>query len=252
MAAARVMGRGAATTLPAAGLLALLAACAPPGDRDTGALPEDTIQPAAAASTGQHDDVPAMDGHLRAFVDSVRSAEARRLEDAAGTVHRASLTRLVVTPRAAPPVTLEDDVTGGDLLRLHVYRGRLLDRFVVLEVIFYEGGQFLLVDEHSGEERIIDGLPVGSPDGTRFVTTSLDLVAGHQANRIAIYRVRDGAIEREWAEEPRGWGPSEAEWIEPGVVRFRRNVIDTNTQPHAVSQAVGWVDYTATGWRLRR
>lgn len=234
----------------------LLLACAPggndaaPGGAD-GDDPAATAVDTLAGTAWDFDDV-GIDGHLRAFVDSVRSSEARRLAGAAATVRRASLTRLIVTPRAAAPITLDDDVTGGDLMRLHIYRARLLDRFIVLEVIFYEGGQFLLVDEQTGAQHDIDGMPVASPDGARFVTTSLDLVAGHQANRIAIYRVTADGIVREWAEEPREWGPSQAEWIEPGTVRFRANVIDLDAQPHTIAQTVAWVDRTPSGWRLRR
>jgi hypothetical protein len=216
------------------------------------ALPPD-YAPGPGGIDGPGSNVIPADGHLQAFIDSVRSTERRRLEaDAPPGVHRPSLTRLTVTPTDAPAVDFDDDVDGGDLMRLHIYRGRLAARFIVLEVIYYEGGQFLLVDERTGDAEPIDAMPLVSPDGARFVTTSLDLVAGHQPNRIAVYRLEPGGIVEEWAETPRDWGPSHAEWIDPANIRFRSNVIDTSAQPHSVSQSVLRLERTDGGWALRR
>jgi hypothetical protein len=233
-------------------LVPLAATCGDARDRMASDDAAAGAAPPAEAPAGAGAGEPILvDGHLRAFVDSVRSQESRRLAGVP-TVERASLTRLVVRPAEAPAITLDDELAGGDLMQMHIFRGRLLDRFVVLEVIFYEGGEFMLIDERTGAVHDIDAMPAASPDGARFVTTSLDLVAGHQPNRIAVHRVTADGIVEEWADEPRDRGPSHAEWLDARTIRYRVNTIDTSVEPHAVSQSVAWLDLAPSGWRVRR
>jgi hypothetical protein len=182
----------------------------------------------------------------------VRSAEARRLQRGDAPITRPTPDRLIVTPTEAPPISFEDETTAGDLMRLHVFRGRLAERFAVLEVIVYDGGQFMLVDERTGETHEIDAMPKPSPDGARFVTASLDLLAGNQPNRLAVYRITETGVTEEWSAEPQDWGPSHVEWIDDATIRLRSNVVDRAAQPPSLLQTAAWLDRSGERWSLRR
>jgi hypothetical protein len=223
-------------------------------------LPGPPVQPADDAAALPSDRAPRTagdgepaesDSHLRTFIDSIRSAEGRRLAGSDAPVRRSAPGTLVVEPHAAPAVVFQDEIAGGDMLRIHVFRGRLRAGFAILEIIHYEGGEFLLVDERTGATHAVDSMPVVSPDGLRFVTTSLDLVAGHQPNRIAIYRFTADGVVEEWSELPRGWGPSQPEWLDDRTVRFMANVVDLDVQPHALTQSVARVGRAGARWTLR-
>jgi hypothetical protein len=216
----------------------------------------DPAADAAAADTTPRLELPApatpveLSGPIRTFVDSIRSAEARRLASVQDRAHRASVDRLWIVPTDAEPLAYDDILERNEVMRLHVFRGRLPQGFLLVEVVLMEGGQFLLIDERTGAELDIDGVPIVSPDGSRFATASLDLVAGHVPNRLAVYRFTPDGIEREWVHEPRGWGPSEVEWLDATTLRFQRNTIDLDTAPHTVSQIGATARLGEAGWRL--
>lgn len=96
----------------------------------------------------------------------------------------------------------------------------------LVQVSFFEGGAWLLVAHGTGDTTRVAGPPVVSPDGARFVATSLDLVAGHDPNLLEVWRVTEAGFEPEYTQRPTGWGPSDARWIGPDTVAFLRNVVD--------------------------
>ncbi|MGE4064937.1 MAG: hypothetical protein AB7E79_16350 [Rhodospirillaceae bacterium] len=62
---------------------------------------------------------------------------------------------------------------------------------------YYQGGDFLLIDDRDGQETVLTGLPIFGPDPSRFVVLTAD-APGREAN-IEIYRIADGRPEREWS-----------------------------------------------------
>jgi hypothetical protein len=228
-----------ACALPFAG--ALLAACG-------------SDAPAPARDPAGYD-LPApqrpvtLTGPSRTFVDSLRSTEARRIEQTDGRLRRVSIDRLWLLPSEAEPVAF-DDVIDGEIMLLHVFRSRMPPGYAIIEMIRMEGGSFLLVDERTGARYEIDDMPAISPDGARFATASFDIVAGHVPNRLVIYRItEDGPVE-EWTLEPQAWGPSDVEWLDDGMIRFVSNELDTSTQPFTERQVTLEAERTATGWRV--
>jgi hypothetical protein len=214
----------------AAGFLAVLLASCAPGD------------------DGADMDVPAGQAGINAVVDSMRAAEAPRLESAGAHARRES--SLLIVPTAAGPAVFEDDRTDSDMMALYSYQGRLQNGFGVIEVLFYEGATFILVDERTGGITEIDSVPVVSPDGTRFVTTSMDLEAGYRPNRIAIYRFEGDAVIEEWEAEPMEWGPSDARWLGPDLVAFTHNRLD-GSAPSGYVPSPAMVVRGAAGWQLQ-
>lgn len=82
----------------------------------------------------------------------------------------------------------------------------------VVQVQYYEGSEYLLVDDRTGAETRIPNWPLRSPDGRRFAVLSLDLLAGYGPNTLQIWSVDEGEPTLEWETEPRQWGPTAGRW----------------------------------------
>ena len=85
----------------------------------------------------------------------------------------------------------------------HCYRYGLVQdlpdqhAFIVREA-YYEGDSLLLIDDRTGRQTALDGMPVFSPDGTRFFVNDDDEANDHD-NNLEVWR-RDGDVAvLEWA-----------------------------------------------------
>jgi hypothetical protein len=140
---------------------------------------------------------------IRGVIDTLRAEEAVRVQ-AGPLVLRPTWDRLVISARDGTRQVLSDRLSGGVIERVHVYRGHVavIDQHVV-QVILPEGNAYILVDAATGVATEIDAVPVPSPDGSRFATASLDLIAGHDPNRFRIYRISPNGPVIEWSVEKR-------------------------------------------------
>jgi len=151
---------------------------------------------------------------MRSLIDSLRNLERPFLDGAGPSVLRPSWDRLVFAARDGSRLVLGDRLAHTLVEQIHVFLGFLepIDHYLVRTIMF-EGNRFGLVDAETGRLTDLDAPPVVSPDGSRFLTTSLDLVAGHTPNRIRIYRMTAGGPEVEWSLEPSGWGAAHGAWV---------------------------------------
>jgi hypothetical protein len=157
--------------------------------------------------------------------------EATLLQAHAAVIQRPSPDRLVVTAENGTRREFVDDVSEGEATSVHrlVSAPGSLHGLVIVRQYIPEGRMVFMVDRRTGDVSEIDEVPVPAPGGQRFVTASLDLVAGHLPNRIRIYRMTAGgpALETEW--QPREWGAQNATWLDAGTVQLERGMIDWNT-----------------------
>ena len=151
---------------------------------------------------------------LRPLIDSLRDLERPILDGAGPSVLRPSWDRLVFAARDGSRLVLGDRLDHALVEQIHVFLGFLepIDHYLVRTILF-EGDRFGLVDAETGLLTALDAPPVVSPDGSRLLTTSLDLVAGHAPNRIRIYRMTAGGPDVEWSLEPTGWGAAQGVWV---------------------------------------
>jgi len=131
--------------------------------------------------------------------------------------------RLMIGLADGQHVVLTDNVAdSGDSVAYSFY-GAFLGNFLVL-VHLYEGSEYLAIHGRSGKKYFVHGWPVVSPDQRRFVTTSLDITSGYNANAVQVWRVDPDQLVLEWSLEPgANWGPSDAWWLGNDVVQFMRN-----------------------------
>ncbi len=146
----------------------------------------------------------------------------------AGAVRRAGDT-LHFSSRGSGRLALGNDATEGERFVRYRYRGLLpeIGQHLV-QVDFYEGGGWLLVDAASTNQTQVLGPPVVAPDRSGFVATSVDLEAGYDRNGIQVWSLARGFPRLEWGlDGGEAWGASDAVWIDARTVEFTRHVNTT-------------------------
>lgn len=220
------MRRAAALALP----IVALAACDPP--RDAGRAASSTPPPASApaAHVVAARPVPASPLAARELTDEARTFYLARSDEyraerllALEESGRVSRYGGVLTLRLASGrrVALIDTIVDGGAFRRFLYVGHLRELGVhVVEATFYEGGEFRVYHDATGQEVTLAGPPIPSPDGTRFAVASVDLHAGYDPNVLEVWRATPRGLTREYAVDGGdAWGPADVAW--DGFERLR-------------------------------
>ena len=128
-----------------------------------------------------------------------------------------------------------DDTTAGMKFGLYRYVGYLPPiHSHVIHRYPYEGtGAFIIVDDSTGASRIVFGMPVASPDGKRFVLTSMEDEAGYDPGMIEIWRIVDRRPEKEFSYNTDGspWQASDPVWVDSSTVDFIKNTYTSMSEP---------------------
>lgn len=200
-------------------LLLLATACA---------TPPPAASPAPAAS--QPAETPGMTStetcpaEYNAAQRCMARIEERRMAAAGGAVSRVADT-LVIRGTNGNRLALENDTTAGNGTRVYRY-----DRFLpeigfhLVELSFYEGGSYVLVDARTTDQTMVIAPPVVSPGRTRFAAAMVDLWAGYDYNGIQVWRLGEGGPRLEW-EIGGGdqWGASGIAWASEEALDFNRH-----------------------------
>ena len=164
-------------------------------------------------------------------LDSIGESERIALQGSTSTVSRDGydLRILIGDGRS---IVLHDDTTSGLPFVLHRYTGHVnAIRSYLIELLRYEGGSYLLVDDSTGASTRIPGPPIVSPDSIRFATLSWDVGADYDPNLIEIWRIEQRKPKREFSHESETWGPSDAVWQDSANVEFVENSGDSPIGP---------------------
>ena len=164
-----------------------------------------------------------------------RAGEAGAIAAAGGRVERAD-SGLEIRGTDGRRLALADDTAEADAYERHVYRAYLPDiGFHLVEVGYYEGGTWLLVNAETTDMTILHGPPTVSPGRTRFAVTSVDLVAGYDENVVQVWRIRGGTPQLEWGLDGGDlWGASTPVWAGEDVLDFTRHRLVENDAPRTV------------------
>lgn len=194
------------------------------------AAPTDSAATAAAASSGS----PSTPDHaayarLRATVcdtmtnsfDCARAIEGRQLEDAEDAWRHGDTLRLALA--TGDTARFVDQPGGQARSEYYSYQDAWPDAgLILLQKQYYEGSEYLLVDDSTGSRTRLPDWPLRSPDGRHFAVLSLDLVAGYGPNTLQVWAMGEegGEPERVWETEPSQWGPRSGSWQDRETLGF--------------------------------
>jgi hypothetical protein len=162
----------------------------------------------------------------------------------------------------AQPVELEDNLCEtepvSDCIRYSLVDYLADYRLFVVQLQYWEGDSYWLVDAYSGERLGLEGYPWLSPDRTHFVTVTGD-EAGYVFNGFEIWHISRYGLERQWrhAHQPNRGSPlwfCLVRWIDERTVVLRaKTLVDepgsAGTTLEAFSPAT--LLRTDRGWELR-
>ena len=213
------------------------------GKEDTRQSLPTPAPPSSAASVSAVDSNP-----QEASPDSI---EASGIRASAGRVSRVGSKLLIQLP-GGRSVTFTDDSTPDSKSDVHRYAGYKKEiHSYVVHIVPYEGSHpYLVVDDSTGDSTTVGGMPVPSPDGTRFATASLASPEGDEPGSIEVWRMAQRKPQREflYTTEKDLWQPSDPVWRDSVSVEFTKNTRSGCCDPYV--KAPGLLIRSGATWVL--
>jgi len=121
-------------------------------------------------------------------------------------------------------LVIEDIKSDWDDCKLHSFRDYFEDiNSYIVEIQYWEGGAYYLINKSLGTKIVIPGLIAVSPDKKRFVSYNIDIEAAYSPNGFEIYRLGDNSFSKEFEFFLDDWGPSNALWINNNQIEFEKS-----------------------------
>ncbi|WP_341838968.1 hypothetical protein [Chitinophaga caseinilytica] len=147
------------------------------------------------------------------------TSEAKNIAPQHDLVRRAGNVLYIKLKNGSEKEFRDNAESDGEDHEVHIYNGYLpaIARFVIFR-FGYETYDVLLVDEKSGEETPIIGLPQVSPDGKQLIASNLDLMAAFTFNGLEYYTMTGKGLEKQYDFSPEKWGPESIKWLDANVL----------------------------------
>jgi hypothetical protein len=132
------------------------------------------------------------------------------------------------------------------------YAGHLqqIHSHVVHRVPYEDTGNYLIVDDSTGDSTVVWAMPVPSPDGRRFVLTSLGEDEESDVGNISVWRMIGRTPEKEFSMEEGNWRSSDAVWRDAVTIDFTRNTSQDRDDPFTYIKTPARLTRTGTTWIL--
>ena len=193
-------------------------------------------QAKAAAAEGTTTAAPSAFEPMAAFCTDTSEAAAMRC--AAGVAMRSGDTIVIRLSNVGASKRV-DDPTEGHAYRRYYYAGRFggdngTPAFHILDVRNMQGGAIELINAATGDSLVLRGVPILSPDGTRFAALA-EPDACELPAQLEIWRVTGDKPVHEFTLEPfdctasRGWGPSHVTWYSRDTISLLRNTLPADS-----------------------
>jgi hypothetical protein len=132
---------------------------------------------------------------------------------------------LVLKIDSGTDLVLEDRENGDNVERFS-FRDYVKDiNSYIIEIQYFEGGAYCLINKSSGKKITIPGLIKISPDKTRIVSYNEDLISRYTTNGFVIYRLINNSFLKEYELEIDDWGPSKADWTDNSHIEFAKSTV---------------------------
>jgi len=214
----------------------------------------DSVSASSASTCVRQDTTPQTGLNARSKTDAVRfvdSAESVDFRTANGKAARAGA-ELRIQLLCGGLAVFRDNTTPSPEFALWRYAGYLKSmRSHVVHRIPMEGsGAYLVVDDSTGDQTIVFGMPVASPDGKRFALTSMAGEANYDAGLIEVWRMEGRKPEQEFSYDTgsESWEASDAVWRDSVTIDFLKNSHSVAGDPYV--QKPGRLTRTGTTWAL--
>jgi hypothetical protein len=160
--------------------------------------------------------------------DSLHAFEVAAIASSGGKVSRANYWELRIKLLNGRTLVLKTDST---IMMSYRYAGyqKEIHSHVVHRVPYEDSGNYLVVDDSTGDSTTVWAMPVPSPNGTRFVLTSIGEDEESDVGNISVWRMVGRKPEKEFSINDGDWASSDAVWRDSVTIDFMRN---TNPDPN--------------------
>jgi hypothetical protein len=208
----------------------------PPTSRaDYGAAEWVLSLPDSAVAQSVPDSVkrPAME-----WSDSLDAVEHAGIAASGGKVSRASYWDLRIHLLDGRRLAFKTDST---MRMSYSYAGYIkeIHSYVVHRVPYEDAGNYLIVDDSTGDSTTVWAIPVPSPDGKRFVLTSLGEDSESNIGNISVWRMVGRKPQREFSLDDEGWASSDAVWRDSVTIDFTKNTSEDANHPFTYIKTPG-------------
>jgi hypothetical protein len=183
------------------------------------------------------------------WTDSIDALEREGIREVNGRVSRVGA-ELRIRLRDGRSLVLKDDTATGPTYILPRYAGYLetIHSHVVHVLPLEVSGNYRIINDSTGDSTVVWGMPVLSPDGRRFVLTSMPSEDGSDIGLIEVWKVVNGKPRNEFTyrTDNETWDPSDAVWRDSLTIEFVKNSRSDPGQPYV--KTLGRLNLTGTKW----
>ena len=201
--------------------------------------PDSVVAPSVRDTTGEpmewSDSLDAVEH------DSIAASGGRVFRAIYGEVKYSELRINLLSGRTAvfkPDSTTATYRYAGYLSAIHSY--------IVHRVPAEDAGNYLIVDDSTGDTTTVWAVPVPSPDGKRFVLTSLGEDASSDIGNISIWQMVGRKPQKEFSLDDERWASSDAVWRDSVTVDFTKNTSKDQNNPFTYIKTPGRLTRTGT------
>jgi hypothetical protein len=130
----------------------------------------------------------------------------------------------------------------------YLYSGHIkeIHSYVVHRVPYEDTGNYIVVDDSTGDTTTVWAIPVPSPDGRRFVLTSLGEDAESNIGNISIWRMVGRKPKKEFSLDDEDWASADAIWRDSVTIDFTKNTSQDEKHPFTYIKTPGRLIRTGT------
>ena len=112
--------------------------------------------------------------------------------------------------------------------------------YFLIHVQFWEGGEYLMVNDQNGQLYHLPDLFLLSPDRQRLAT--LLMSEAYVPTSIKIWRITPEKMTQEYSLEPEDWGPKDGAWQDNDTLTFTKTSYDLTQRQKMMlrREAAGW------------
>jgi RNAse (barnase) inhibitor barstar len=131
--------------------------------------------------------------------------------------------KLILNLENGKELVLENNESDGMDAKIHYFREYYDSvNIFVIDIIYYEGGEYLLVNRVNGEQIYVFGKVKLSHDMKRIVSYNEDLIACYSDNGFQIIDITENHFKLEYELSPKNWGPVNVNWINNSEIEIEK------------------------------
>jgi len=177
--------------------------------------------------------------------DSLDAVERASIAASGGKVSRIRQLGLRIHLLDGRTVVFKTDST---MRMIYLYAGYIKEiHSHVVHRVPYEGtGNYLVMDDSTGDSTTVWAIPVPSPDGKRFVLTSLGEDEESNIGNISVWRMVGRKPQKEFSLDDEDWNSSDAVWRDSVTIDFTKNTSEDANHPFTYIKTPGRLTRTGT------